>query len=95
MLATPKEYLKTKDLKKGMIVFYYGALFEVLEDAKNHGQRCGYHDLDKEIKNNDLDVWSAKCVCVESKEKDLIPLLRNFDSFQGNSLSKVYEIVKS
>ena len=80
-MKTKKVY--TKDLRKGEKVIFYGAIFEIIENAINNGQ-IGWEDKPK---GKEFDVWTAKCKYVEVKEGTTITtLLKNYNTFQSNSL---------
>jgi hypothetical protein len=82
------ESVFTKDLKKGDKVLNYGATFLILEDAYNRGQQVEFLS-NYTIENNDQDIWIAKCKFVSGASKE-DGLLRNYDTFQSNSLQKCW-----
>jgi hypothetical protein len=79
----------TRDLKAGMIVLFYNAKFEVLEDATNHGQQK--HNAENTIMNDNKDVWSAPCKCIEPSNTSLDSVLRGYNTFQSNSIKETGE----
>jgi len=81
----------TKDLKKGMKVLYYNAVFIVTNDAVNLGQLFqGTH----EVLNNDLDVYAASCKYVKGGPEQVRHILKAYKYFQSNSTAPMWDVIK-
>lgn len=77
------------ELKKGNVVLFYGAKFEILEDAKN----VYYNELQLDSNKRPLELQAfgsdAKFISYQDGSgKKGNSLLENYDYFQGNSLAK-------
>jgi len=81
--------LAVPQLKKGQRVIYYGAIFEILEDAKN----VSSNSLKLEFERQPIEkqAFGAKCKFISYEDgtgKIGDKLLENYDYFQGNSYAK-------
>lgn len=84
------------ELKEGDIVIFYGAKFEVLEDAYN----CSHNELKLPNERRDLpfQAFGAKCIFMSYEDgspKKGDRLLENYDWFQGNSLAKACILIST
>lgn len=89
MTTTTKKYIH--DFKKGDIVHFYGARFEILEDATHsmgHLPRSG----NIEIAHGPSDCAYAPSVCIDGQETRGYIVHGRAWTFQGNRLAGQYDV---
>jgi len=81
----------TKDLKKGMKVLYYNAVFLITNDAINIGQVLNGSN---EVLGNDLDVYAAPCKYVKGGPEQVRHILKACKYFKSNSTAPIWDVIK-